>query len=49
VGQILGTFVPCLSAELQLEHHSGYTPRDRDRKDMTRLTSRFGLYLPSSY
>jgi len=49
VGQILETFVPCLSAELQLEHHSGYTPRDRDRKDMARLTSRFGLYLPSSY
>jgi lincosamide nucleotidyltransferase A/C/D/E len=48
-GQILETFVPCLSAELQLEHHSGYTPRDRDRGDMARLASRFGLDLPSSY
>ena len=48
-GQILGTLVPCLSAELQLEHHSGYTPRDRDRRDMARLASRFGLDLSSSY
>jgi lincosamide nucleotidyltransferase A/C/D/E len=47
MGHILETFVPCLSAELQLEHHSGYTPRDRDRRDMARLASRFGLDLPS--
>jgi lincosamide nucleotidyltransferase A/C/D/E len=49
VGQILGEAVPCLSAELQLEHHSGYTPRDRDRKDMARVAARFGLELPSSF
>lgn len=48
-GQILETVVPCLSAELQLEHHSGYPPRGRDRSDMVRLASRFGLDLPSSY
>jgi hypothetical protein len=40
--------VPCLSAELQLEHHNGYPPRDRDREDMTRVAIRFGLDLPSS-
>ena len=48
VGRILDEAVPCLSAELQLEHHSGYTPRDRDRQDMARLAVRFGLELPSS-
>lgn len=48
-GQILETIVPCLSAELQLEHHSGYLPRDRDRSDMIRLAGRFGLDLPSWY
>jgi lincosamide nucleotidyltransferase A/C/D/E len=48
VGKILDVVVPCLSAELQLEHHSGYTPRDRDREDMTRLAVRFGLELPPS-
>jgi lincosamide nucleotidyltransferase A/C/D/E len=46
VGRILDVEVPCLSAELQLEHHSGYPPRDRDRQDMTRIAIRFGLDLP---
>jgi lincosamide nucleotidyltransferase A/C/D/E len=49
VGRIMDLPVPCLSAELQLEHHSGYTPRDRDREDMARLAIRFGLQLPSSF
>ena len=48
-GLILDRAVPCLSAELQLEHHSGYAPRDRDRRDMALLASRFGLELPSPY
>jgi lincosamide nucleotidyltransferase A/C/D/E len=45
-GKILGVVVPCLSAELQLAHHSGYVPRDRDRIDMGRLVVRFGLERP---
>lgn len=49
IGEILGEAVPCLNAELQLEHHSGYEPRDRDRKDMAHLADRFGLELPSSF
>ena len=49
VGRIMDVPVPCLSAELQLEHHSGYIPRDRDREDMGRLASRFGLELPASF
>jgi len=49
VGRIMDLPVPCLSAELQLEHHIGYIPRDRDRQDMVRLASRFGLELPASF
>jgi lincosamide nucleotidyltransferase A/C/D/E len=49
VGKIMDVPVPCLSAELQLEHHSGYPPRHRDREDMGRLAVRFGLELPPSY
>lgn len=49
IGEILGEAVPCLSAELQLEHHTGYEPRDRDRKDIARLGNRFGFELPSSF
>ncbi len=49
VGRILDEAVLCLSAELQLEHHSGYTPRHRDRKDMACLAVRFGLELPWSF
>ncbi len=48
VGKIMDVVVPCLSNELQLERHSGYTPRDRDRQDMARLADDFGLELPPS-
>jgi hypothetical protein len=48
-GHIHDSVVPCLSPELQLDHHSGYPPGDRDRRDMTLLATRFGLDLPSSY
>jgi lincosamide nucleotidyltransferase A/C/D/E len=48
-GRILGRSVPCLGPELQLEHHSGYPPRDRDRTDMAHLARRFDLSLPPSY
>ena len=47
-GKIPGVAVPCLTAELQLAHHSGYVPRDRDRIDMGRLVVRFDLELPPS-
>jgi lincosamide nucleotidyltransferase A/C/D/E len=40
-GHILGRTVPCLTLELQLEHHRGYEPRDRDVADMARLADRF--------
>jgi lincosamide nucleotidyltransferase A/C/D/E len=48
-GRILDRVVPCLTAELQLEHHGGYAPRDHDRIDMARLATRFGLSLREPY
>ena len=48
-GHILDIVVPCISPELQLEHHSGYEPRNRDRQDMALLSGRFGLTLPDRY
>ena len=37
IGSIDGQPVPCLSAKLQLELHSGYPPRFKDRKDIELL------------
>jgi lincosamide nucleotidyltransferase A/C/D/E len=37
-GAVGGRAVPCISAELQLRHHSGYEPTDDDRADVARLT-----------
>jgi lincosamide nucleotidyltransferase A/C/D/E len=36
-GTILGTTVPCLSAEQQLCFHQGYEPRERDLHDLALL------------
>ncbi|GAB2829846.1 nucleotidyltransferase domain-containing protein [Lentzea nigeriaca] len=36
-GTILGTTVPCLSAEQQLYFHQGYEPRERDLHDLAQL------------
>lgn len=47
-GVVGGRLVPCISPGLQLRHHSGYEPTERDRIDMGRLASRFGLELPES-
>jgi lincosamide nucleotidyltransferase A/C/D/E len=48
-GRILDRAVPCLTPQLQVEHHCGYAPADQDRVDMARLADRFGLTLPDSY
>jgi hypothetical protein len=34
---------------VQLEHHSGYSPRPHDVQDVLRLTERYGLPLPPEY
>jgi len=48
-GSVLGRVVPCLTPELQMNHHCGYAPRDRDRVDLARLADRFGVALPLGY
>jgi lincosamide nucleotidyltransferase A/C/D/E len=48
-GRILGQVVRCLPPALQLEHHGGYVPRERDVADIQHLARRFGLALPESY
>jgi len=48
-GALLGHPVPCLTAEMQIEHHRGYEPQARDRADMTALARTFGLDLPTPY
>ena len=35
--------------ELQLEHHTGYPPTDRDRADVARLCEQFTIPLPEGY
>jgi lincosamide nucleotidyltransferase A/C/D/E len=48
-GVIQGETVPCLTATLLLEHHTGYSPRDRDRADVRVLTAAFDLPVPTGY
>ena len=48
-GRVLDRSVPCLTAELQIEHHRGYEPRERDRRDMTALATVFDFELPPPY
>lgn len=45
-GVLDGRHVPCLSADLQLAHHSGYRRRPRDCADLARLFARWP-HLPS--
>jgi lincosamide nucleotidyltransferase A/C/D/E len=47
-GTIAGRAVPCISARLQLRHHDGYEPTQRDLDDMLALAERFSLELPES-
>ena len=42
-GTILGSVVPCLSAEQQVCFHQGYEPSDHDRHDMAQLRRAFGI------
>jgi len=42
-GAILGSSVPCLSAEQQVHFHQGYEPAEHDLHDMARLRHAFGI------
>jgi lincosamide nucleotidyltransferase A/C/D/E len=49
-GMIEGRRVPCISPMLQLEHHRGYEPTDRDRADVGALLQAFpGSAAPPGY
>jgi lincosamide nucleotidyltransferase A/C/D/E len=45
-GTIAGLPVRCISVELQLRHHLGWSWTQTDRADLERLAERFGLPLP---
>ncbi len=48
-GTVSGEALPCLTAEVQLECHSGYKPTDTDRHDVRLLAERFNLPIPEAY
>jgi lincosamide nucleotidyltransferase A/C/D/E len=48
-GTIGGHAVPCLTPGVQLLHHLGYEPDEKDLHDIRLLCARFGLVLPEPY
>lgn len=48
-GTIAGVTVRCDAAEWSLRWHTGYPPRALDRLDVSRLCTKFGLDLPTTY
>ena len=49
VGMIDDVKVRCLTADYQLESHSGYELREKDYLDIKLLCKKFGLSLPKEY
>ena len=41
--------VRCLTAAVQVLHHLGYEPKEKDRRDMRLLRDHFGVELPAPY
>ena len=48
-GQVAGVRVACLTATVQLLHHLGYDPDEKDHHDMRLLADRFDIDLPAPY
>ncbi len=48
-GKIGGVKVKCLSPELQVRFHEGYTPDENDRHDVALLVERYHLVPPIGY
>jgi lincosamide nucleotidyltransferase A/C/D/E len=48
-GEVGGRGVACLTPELQLRHHTGYEPQDKDRHNVRLLCQQFGLPVPPAY
>lgn len=49
IGKIEGISVQCLSAEYQIESHSGYALQQKDFQDVNALCEKFGIPLPKEY
>lgn len=48
-GTIAGHAVRCVDAATQVSAHLGYTPSDKDRRDMRRLHAATGVELPNVF
>ena len=48
-GTVAGTPVGCLTPDLQVVHHDGYEPTEKDCEDLDRLHQHFGVTLPEQY
>jgi len=48
-GKIEGQKVKCITAEYIVKFHTGYTPNEKDIKDVKALCERFGIELPEEY
>src|SRR5215216_7852476 len=48
-GQVAGVGVACLTATVQLLHHLGYDPDEKDHHDTRLLADRFDIDLPTPY
>lgn len=48
-GVVLGSFVRCLTPEVQLRCHTGYPPHRTSYDDVSALSARFGLAVPDEY
>lgn len=48
-GQIDGITVCCLTAQYQVQSHSGYELKEKDFKDVFALCSKFNIPLPEEY
>jgi lincosamide nucleotidyltransferase A/C/D/E len=48
-GSIGGQPVQCLTPQLLVRHHTGYSPKDKDWHNVSRLCERFGVPIPRSY
>lgn len=48
-GVIDGRSVKCIGAEYIVRFHTGYSPRERDFRDVSALCERFGLDYPEEY
>ena len=49
VGTVAGCRVRCLSEAVQVLHHLGYEPDDKDVHDMHVIHARFGIDVPAPY